>query len=255
MDVHGDKVRIGPDDGMQAFGLAIAGFGPLIVSALLIPLRHEVVGVNAALIFVVIVVLAAACGGRPAGIAAALVAAASYDFFFTRPYQSLKIDSADDLGTTVLLLVIGLVVAELVQLTHRTRRANRRRNDQIERLHRVAEMVASGTPRPLVIAAVETELSQLLELTRCTFEEPPFESELPTLERNGAIEGGRRRWVYDEFSLPAEGCALQVLHRGEAVGRLVLLAEHDVGVSIVDRVVAVALSDELGAAFDIAKAD
>src|SRR6476469_5247195 len=252
MNVHGDKVRIGPDDGMQAFGLAIAGFGPLIVSALLIPLRNEVVGVNAALIFVVIVVLAAACGGRPAGIAAALVAAASYDFFFTRPYQSLKIDSADDLGTTVLLLVIGLVVAELVQLTHRTRRANRRRNDQIERLHRVAEMVASGAPRPLVIAAVETELTQLLELAGCTFEAQPFEYELPTLERNGAIEGGRRRCVYDEFSLPAEGCALHVLHRGETVGRLVLFAHHDVGVSIVDRVVAVALSDELGAAFDSA---
>jgi Domain of unknown function (DUF4118) len=254
MDVRGDKVRIGPDDGMQALGLAIAGFGPLLVSALLIPLRQEVVGVNAALIFVVIVVLAAACGGRPAGIAAALVAAASYDFFFTRPYQSLKIDRADDIGTTLLLLVIGLVVAELVQLTHRTRRAHRRSSDQIARLHRVAEMVASGTPRADVVDAVEKELTHLLGLSTCTFEEPPFDSEPPTLERNGAIEGGRRRWVYDEFSLPAEGCALNVLHRGAVVGRLVLTAEHDVGVSIVDRVVAVALSDELGAAFDSAAA-
>lgn len=118
------------------------------------------------------------------------MAAASYDFFFTRPYQSLKIDKADDIGTTLLLLVIGLVVAELVQLTHRTRRAHRRSSDQIVRLHRVAELVASGTPRPDVIDAVETELTELLGLTSCTFEQPPFDSELPTLERNGAIEGG-----------------------------------------------------------------
>ena len=254
MGLRGNTVHLGPDDGVQALGLAIAGFGPLLVSALLIPFRHELVGVNAALIFVVIVVLAAACGGRPAGIGAALVAAASYDFFFTRPYQSLKIDRADDIGTTALLLLIGLVVAELVHLTHRVRRAHRHSHDQIARLHRVAELVASGAPRATVVDNVVSELTDLLGLTTCTFEQPPFAVELPTLERNGSIEGGRRRWVYDEFSLPAEGCQLLVLHRGDIVGRLAITANYDVGVSIIDRVVAVALADELGAVFDGADA-
>ncbi len=46
---------------------------------------------------VVVVVSAAACGGWTSGAVAALIRAMSYDFFFTRPYESLKIDRGVDL--------------------------------------------------------------------------------------------------------------------------------------------------------------
>ena len=115
-----------PDDSQQAFGLAIGGFVPLVIAGLLVPFRTDsVVAANIALVFVIVVVIAAAEGGRVAGVVAAVVSTLSFDFFFTRPFQSLKIDNADDIGTAVLLLVISLIVAQLVGFAHRSRQAER----------------------------------------------------------------------------------------------------------------------------------
>ena len=52
----------------------------------------------------IVVVAVAALGGRMAGIVTALAAVASFDFFHTRPYLSMAIDSREDVETTVLLL-------------------------------------------------------------------------------------------------------------------------------------------------------
>ena len=103
-----------PDDGARAVGLAIAAFGPLLVAGVLVPFRDDLAAANVVLIFVVVVVLAATVGTRVSGALAAIVSAMSFDFFFTHPYQSLKIDSSDDVETTILILVIGLLVAEIV---------------------------------------------------------------------------------------------------------------------------------------------
>ena len=69
------------------------------------------------------------------------------------------------------------------------------------------------------------------------------------LERNGAIAGDHRHWIDGEYTLPAQGAAITVLGRGREFGRLVLVPDLSVGVSIEERVVAVALADQLGAAF------
>jgi hypothetical protein len=173
----------------------------------------------------------------------------SYDFFFTRPYQSLKIDSSDDIQTTVLLLVIGLIVAELVTFTRRHRAASELRGDEITRLHRVAELVATDSDAEDVVLSVQAELIGLLSLRECWYETPPYSSELPQLERNGAVAGEHRRWAGTDYALPDQGVVIPVLGRGREFGRLVLVPDVTIGVSIEKRVVAVALADQLGAAF------
>ena len=173
----------------------------------------------------------------------------SFDFFFTHPYQSLKIDSSDDVLTTVLLLVIGLLVAEIVTYSRRHRRSSEHRGDEIARLHRVAELVASDSDAEDVVLSVQAELIGLLSLRDCRFERAPFPSELPTLERNGSIAGDHRHWIGGEYTLPSQGAEIPVLGRGKVFGRLVLVPDLTVGVSIEERIVAVALSDQLGAAF------
>jgi hypothetical protein len=50
------------------------------------------------------------------------------------------------------------------------------------------------------------------------------------------------------FELPAQGVELPVLSRGNQVGRFVLVPLLGVGVPLEDRVVAVALSDQVGGA-------
>ena len=97
--------------------------------------------------------------------------------------------------------------------------------------------------------AVQAELIGLLSLRDCRYETAPVRPELPRLERNGSIAGDHRRWIGGEYTLPAQGAEIPVLGRGRQFGRLVLVPDLSVGVSIEERVVAVALADQLGAAF------
>jgi hypothetical protein len=187
-------------------------------------------------------------GGRGPGAAAAIVATVSYDFFLTKPYLSMNIDSADDVETAVILLVIGLIVGQLVTITRRSRRKAERGAEEIARLHRVAEQAAQGADVGDVIRSTEAELSGLLDLEACRYERTRSGPPLPPLERGGAVVGGTRRLVGEDFELPPEGVELPVLGRGKDFGRFVLTPIARTPASIEERIVAVAISDVLGAA-------
>jgi K+-sensing histidine kinase KdpD len=78
-------VFVGHDDAdSAALGLAIGGLSPIVVAALLVPVRDVVLNANLALAIVVVVVVAAMVGGRGAGVLAAVMSAVSFDFFLTR---------------------------------------------------------------------------------------------------------------------------------------------------------------------------
>jgi hypothetical protein len=232
----------------RALGLVIATFGTLLVAGILVPFRDDLASANVVLVYVLVVVFGAAVGTRWSGALTAVVAAMSYDFFFTKPYQSLKIDDANDVETTLLLLAIGLIVAELVAYTRRHRAQSATRSDEIQMLRRTAELVASGAESGEVLEMVRVELTDLLALVECRYEPAPFVSSLPRIERTGGVEGEHRRWIAGEFTLPGLGAEIPVAARGHTYGRFVLLPDLTIGVSIEARIVAVALVDQLGAA-------
>jgi K+-sensing histidine kinase KdpD len=132
--VRSERQTEGPDDRLVVAGLGVAALGPLVVASLLVIVRDHIAGSNAALVFVIVVVLAAALGGRWAGFTAAIVSAMSYDFFLTRPYGSLKIDEAEDIVATALLLTVGLIVGEVVVWAHRGHQQSKRGQAEIARL-------------------------------------------------------------------------------------------------------------------------
>jgi hypothetical protein len=234
----------------SAFGVFLGTLLPIVVAALLVPLRDEIASANVALALVVTVVLAAAFGGRVGGVTAAVVSALAFDFFHTRPYLSITIDSQDDVETTVLLLVVGLVVGTIGARAQRARRSAEAGQQEIRRIHRLAELVASGAPAADVVKQAQAELTSMLRLQACRFEAPPYGDVLPRLERSGVIAGRREyRYAGAGFELPAEGVELVVLARGNPVGRFVLTPAPGVGVSLEQRVVAVALADQVGGAF------
>lgn len=232
----------------SAFGYAIAVIGPIAVAGALVSVRDDLNNANVALILVVVVVLAAVTGGRGAGVVAAVVSAMSFDFFHTRPYLSLTIDSRDDIETTIILVVIGVIAGELAVRARRGRHAATKGSDEIRALHRVAEQAASGAPVDELVSDVCAELVRLLTLERCEFETAPYGPPMPRLERNGVVVSDRYRLVAGEFALPEEGVELPVMGRGRQVGRLVMYPRADAGASLEERMVAVALSDQLGAA-------
>jgi Domain of unknown function (DUF4118) len=240
--------------GHRPVGVVIGGLGSIAISAALVPLRSHIDNANLALILVFVVVCAAIVGGRTAGAIAAITATLAFDFFLTKPFVSMRIDSADDIETALILLAVGLVVGEVASRGRRARRDRERAAEAISRVHRVAEQVATGTPLNEVARLVKTELSALLMLRDCWLELPPFQWPLPRLERAGTIEADEHRWFEGGFAMPEFGVQLPVVEGGREVARLVLIGDPDVAVTIDERVVAVALADQLGSAFAVASA-
>jgi K+-sensing histidine kinase KdpD len=85
----------------------------LVFSMFLVPLRDFLGAANVAIILLLGVQIVAVIGGRQGGILGAVVAALSFDFFFTEPYLQLVIDDRLDIITAVLLLVAGIATSEL----------------------------------------------------------------------------------------------------------------------------------------------
>lgn len=225
----------------------LAGLLPILFAALLVPLREDLVGTNLALILVVAVVAGAAFAGRMGGVVAAIAAALSYDFFLTKPYLSLQIESADDVETALLLLVVGLIVGQLALVSRRHLAQAERGRSEIDRLRRLAALVARGEDGADVLMAAQAELTELFDLERCRFEAGLPDGSRPVLERTGGITGTRAwRFAGGDLELPWAGVDLPVLGHGRPVGRFVLVPHQGVGASLEARVVGVAIADLVG---------
>jgi hypothetical protein len=143
------RSRVPPD-----LAATIAAHISLGVAAALTGVRSEVHPEVVAVALAVIVAVAGQLGGRASGVTAALVAAASFDFFHTRPYLSLKIEDVTDILVTVLLLAVGLVVG--------TRPSDR------ACVARVLAVARTGKPSDVELA-VRAELVSTLSLHECRF--------------------------------------------------------------------------------------
>jgi K+-sensing histidine kinase KdpD len=231
----------------EFLGIAVGALGSIALASALVLVRGEIINANAALALVLPVLAGAVIGGRRAGIAGAVVATLSFDFFFTQPYLSLKMQHHNDVETTVILLVVALVVAEIGLRARAMRGDALASKSEVDRLYRIAELASHATDPADVVLAVQAELIGLLSLDDCWYEGSPTEA-LPRLGRNGAIEDVALKFAGREFELPAHGVELAVAARGASYGRLVLQAHEGTAASMEQRRVAIALADELGLA-------
>jgi hypothetical protein len=175
------------------------------------------------------------------------VAALSFDFFHTQPYNQLRIASRDDIVTTVLLLIVGLTVGQVAAKGRRARNSAAARSGQIRRIYRVAELAAGGDDPTDVIMGAQAELAALLDLRTCRFEAAPYGPPLERLERSGSTAWHQYRYRDGGFELSNDGVELPVVGRGSSLGRFVLEPNAGSGVSLEQRVVAVAIADQVGA--------
>jgi K+-sensing histidine kinase KdpD len=245
-------------DGRKLFGLAVGGLGAIVIALILVPFREDIDNANLALLLVLVVVLAAIVGDRGAAALAAVTGTMAFDFFLVRPYASMRIESADDVETVIILLAVGLLVGEVSARGRRSRSERERAADAIDRVHRVAARIAEGGPLDTdgrlrtIVDEVLREVIALLQLHDSYLEFAPFQWPLPRLERSGAIETSDHEWSSGGFTLPEYGVGLPILQAGTEVARLVLMGNPEKFVTLEERVVAVALADQLGSALAMA---
>lgn len=221
---------------------AIAGIG---VAALLVVIRGSVDNSVTVLVLAAVVSLCGALGGWRAGLAGAVAAAVSFNFFHTRPYLSLRIHDADDILTAATLLIVGVIAGLTSSVAHRRRQQVVATHDELAAIERVADLVATSNDPADVETAVRAELLSLLGLSACSVE-ATLEEGMPSLGRGGALADAARVYHDGGFELPATGVAIPVLRTGSVVGHLVCTPAPGVAVSVARRRAAVTLADLLG---------
>jgi K+-sensing histidine kinase KdpD len=221
---------------------------PIVVAALLIPGRGHLSAADDALILVVVTVGIASSGRRGAAALAALVSAASFDFFLTRPYESFRISRQADVTTEVLFVVVGLLVGELAARGRRHRRAAAEGRLDLSRIHEMAERIAGGEEPDFVLMAVAAELRDLLSLEDCRFVWDPPSGKGAWIDPDGTVRLNPLRWPATSMGLPTKQVELPVRGAGRTVGTLILTPTPAMPISEERCLVAVALADQLGSA-------
>jgi K+-sensing histidine kinase KdpD len=229
-------------DGEGAFWAVVGFAASVLVGVALRPMRESAGLENVVVVYVIVVALTAAIGGRAAGLASSLSAALAYNWFFTTPYETLRIDSAEQVATVVLLFVAGLLASLGGRVTRKARVEAREEADVLamltavnltaaraglkadqvaaDRLHdlldaRAVRVVRDGPEGDLVVATAG-EVEGPLELGR-----------LPHLDEEGRIPAGHLRSVGGTLVLPAQGVVVDLVRRGRRVGSLVIVPAED----------------------------
>jgi K+-sensing histidine kinase KdpD len=108
------------EDSEALFYTAAGPIAAIVIGAALTPLRELTPAANFTFVFIALTIVVAELGGRAAGVLTALVSALSLDFFLTRPYLRLQMDSKHDLIAFIGLAVCGLIASALA--AHRQQR-------------------------------------------------------------------------------------------------------------------------------------
>jgi K+-sensing histidine kinase KdpD len=220
-----------------------AGFAAsLLLGVALEPFRDTVGLENVAMLYLVLVATTAAVGGRQAGFTSSVSAALSYNWFFTTPYETLRIDSAEQVATVVLLFAAGLLASLGGRATRRARVEAREEADVLAVLTAVNLAAASGGLKADRVAV--DGLRDLLDAraVRVVRDGPEGDlvvaqagqvdgeldlDSLPHLDEEGRIPSGHRRSVGGTLVLPAEGAVVDMVRRNRRVGSLVIVPAED----------------------------
>jgi K+-sensing histidine kinase KdpD len=223
---------------------------PLALAVILVPFRASFPNTDAALALLLVVVAVAANGYRPAGILAAVSAAAWFDFFLTRPYERFSINSRTDIETTVLLLVIGVAVTELAVWGRRQQSAASRRAGYLDGINAAAQSVAAGGSPSALIDQVTRQLTQLLSLEACRYQHGVAGLGQPArMHHDGTVSSAGRVWdAGTEGFPPGTDVELLVESGGVFQGRFLMTPLPGARPSLEQRLLAVAFADQAGAA-------
>lgn len=223
---------------------------PLALAAILVPFRTSFPNTDAALALVLTVVAVATTGNRLAGILASVSATVWFDFFLTQPYDRFAIAGRTDIETTVLLLVVGVAVTEIAVWGRRQHVAASRRAGYLDGINAAARAVAAGDSPAALIEQVSAQLTSLLSLSTCRFQYGVAGIGRPArLQRDGRVTAGSRPGGLALEDLPYSSDTELLAETGGLLqGRFLMRPAPDTHSTLEQRLVAVGLADQVGAA-------
>jgi two-component system sensor histidine kinase KdpD len=195
----------GIGDAVRAYAGTIAMVAASTLLGLWIAPRWGTASVD--MIYLPAVLGAAALWGLWPGVAAGVTSALAYNFFFTAPLHTLRIDRAADIVTVSVLLIVALVTGRLA--------AGIRKQAQIADAHAARNAVIAGFARRLLSGSTEEEIARVTceELRRLFECNAVVVSGLPTPEVVAMAPDGNRLTPSDLAA------AVLAIDSGEPAGR------------------------------------
>ena len=230
--------------------VTVSAAAPLIACGIMALFRDSIANTNAALVLVLLVVAAASTGIRPAGIVAALAAAAGFDYFLTEPYNTFNITDRADIMTAVLLLLVGTAVTEVALWGRRQQARASREQGYLDGVLGTAATVAAGRSSIGELTdRICQQVVQILQIDTCRFDADTL-SGLPLLDPTGTLTRAGHTINVARQGLPTDTRIALMVHSGGATyGHLQLTAAtRAVRPSPEQLRVAVSLANQLGAA-------
>lgn len=231
--------------------LSIAGGLPLLWCAVAAQFRGDITAATDALVLVLLVVAAATSGDRITGIVAAVSGGVWFDFFLVPPFHRFSIKNPNDVEVTVLLVIVGLAVTEIVLWGRRQQKTASSRAGYLDGILATSKIVAGGLSSTELEDGVAAHLTELLDADAVRFVAGSgLAADMPVIGPDGevrvrgtSINVARDGMpTLDETSLPAQ-------HHGTVHGQfLITTATHIAKPSLEQRQVAVLLANQVGAA-------
>ena len=188
---------------------------PFLGCALLAATGRPVPDASAVVGLALLIVAASATGLRSAGLCASVSSAVGFDYFLTRPYESLAIHDAEDVQVAVLLLLVGLAVNELALWGQRQRAELGRERGYLDGVMATAESVAATDGDPLhVTAAVAARIRDVLRVDSCEYHVSEHLPGGPVLGRDGSVSRSGLALDVDRAGLPVDEVVLLPVHAG-----------------------------------------
>ncbi len=107
-------------------GFVLAVLLPTVLTAALVPLRHELNLVSDMLLFLLATVVVAMVGGLAPALVSAVLGSALLNYFFTPPLHTLTISETNNALALLVFVTVGMLVSSVVDVAaRRTREASR----------------------------------------------------------------------------------------------------------------------------------
>ncbi|MFZ0325333.1 MAG: DUF4118 domain-containing protein [Actinomycetes bacterium] len=192
---HKWLVRTPLSGSRRGLGFALMVFMLAFLSAVLIPWRGQIALVTVMMLYLLAVVVVAVAGGLVPSVLCAALAFVAVNYFFVRPYGTLRVEQPQNLVELLVFLVVAVVVGVLVEIAARRRAGEERALLQARLLTRAA----SGPVESATAHAVLEDVRSTFEMTSVALVDVTPGGEV-TVERTGPDDPSE-----PTTSVPAEG--------------------------------------------------
>lgn len=153
----------GPSTGSRAIGLAVGlllTLGATVIGLLMVPDWDAAAVV---LLYLPPVLIAARYAGLLPALAVSVIATLAFNFFFTEPYRTLRINSPSDIVTVAALFMVAVVTSQLASAMRTQAQIAAERAARNATIAGLARRLLSCTDREAVAEVVVTDLARLFD--------------------------------------------------------------------------------------------